>query len=876
MNVKSSFSELFMVLQRRLTVSVVIVLLFAQLGFCLNSRTEWLSLLELRSSLGIRGKDWPIKAEPCRNWTGVQCRNGGVVGINISGLKRTRIGRVHPSFDVDALTNFTALASFNASGFMLNGSIPDWFGQNLNAMEVLDLRSCSITGFIPESLKGLNVLKTLLLSRNSLTGRMPSSLGLLSELSVLDLSGNSLSGSVPNSLSKLRNLTRLDLSSNFLSGSIPPKLGSLSNLHVLNLSDNELISSIPDQLGNLSKLVELDLGMNSLSGSLPDSLFTKLLDIHVLILGGNMFDGALPNSPWSLPSLHFLDVSSNNLTGPLPKFSDFSSTGATFNLSNNLFYGSLNTSSTKFKMIDLSGNYLQAVVQGGGNVTLTRNCLKTIPDQRDSEDCRLFYAQRSLSFAPGIQEPTQSPLPESESKNNKRVTFILAGTFGGLGFIVLVALVIILVLRHCSNRSTLALQRGTTNGGAVPEGDSPTPPKGPVFVKSVGKSFTFEQILHLTGNFSETNIMKHGHSGDLYLGVLEGGATVVIKKVDLNLFKRESCLIELGLLSKVSHARLVPILGHCLENENEICIIYKYMPNGDLATSLHRVTDSDGKLQSLDWITRSKIAIGAAEGLAYLHECSPPIVHRDVQASSILLDDKFEVRLGSLSEVTSQGDLHQSVFSRLFSKPLSFNQVNPGTSSVSSDYDVYCFGKILLELVTGNLDVSKSDDASTKEWLEQTLSYITIYDKERVTKILDPSLIIDEDLLEEVWSMAIVARSCLNPKPSKRPLMRHVLKALENPLKVVRVDNGSSERLRTTSSRRYWSSALFGSWTHSSSESVTAIGNAREGTSSFKQSYRVGSQGSAGYDHSSSNKRSSNEIFPEPLEMQDVEIGDAR
>ncbi|KAE9600096.1 putative protein kinase RLK-Pelle-LRR-XIV family [Lupinus albus] len=824
-----------MVVQRRLTLSAVIILLFVQLGFCLNSRTEWLSLLELRSSLGIRGKDWPIKAEPCRNWTGVQCRNGRVIGINITGLKRTRFGRVDPSFNVDALANFTILASFNASGFMLNGSIPEWFGQYLSALQVLDLRSCSITDLIPESLKGLSMLKTLLLSGNSLTGRIPSSLGLLSELSVLDLSGNSLSGSVPNSLWKLGNLTSLDLSFNFLSGSIPPELGSLSNLHILNLSDNGLTGSIPIQLGTLSKLVELDLGMNSLSGSLPDSLFSRTFDIKVLILRGNMFGGALPNSLWSLPSLRFLDLSSNNLTGPLPKLANVGSNGSIFNLSINLFYGSLNISLNRFKMIDLSGNYLQGEVQGGGNVTLSRNCLQIIPDQRDLRECRLFYSQRNLPFTPGVQEATQSPFPKSESSNNKRVIFILAGTIGGLGFTVLVVLVLILILRHCSNHSTSAIRRGTTNGGPIPEGESPTPPKDPVFVTGVGEAFTFEQILHLTGNFSEANIIKHGHSGDFFWGLVEGGATVVVKKVDLNLFKRESYIVELGLLSKVSHARL-----------------------------------------SLDWITRLKIAIGAAEGLAYLHESSPPLVHRDVQASSILLDDKFEVRLGSLSEVTSQGDLHQSVFSRLFSKPLSFNQGNPGTSSVTSDFDVYCFGKILLELVTGNLDVSSSDDATTKEWIEQTLSYITIYDKERVTKILDPSLIVDEDLLEEAWAMAIVARSCLNPKPSKRPLMRHVLKALENPLKVVREDNGSSARLRTTSSRRSWGTAFFGSWRHSSSENATSTGNAREGTSSFKQSDRVGSQSSTGNDHSSSHKRSSNEIFPEPLEMQEVEFGEAR
>ncbi|XP_061358057.1 probable LRR receptor-like serine/threonine-protein kinase At2g16250 [Gastrolobium bilobum] len=869
-------------LQRGLALSAVIMLLLVQLTMGLSSETEWVALFKLRSSLGIRGKEWPLKAEPCLNWTGVRCRNGRVVGINVTGLKRTRTGRLHPNFEVDSLTNLTLLESFNASGFMLNGSIPEWFGQSLGALQVLDLRSCSITGVIPDSLGGLSVLKSLFLSGNSLTGRMPPTLGLLSGLSVLDLSRNSLSGTVPNSLSKLGNLTRLDLSSNFLSGSIPHELGGLSNLQILNLSNSALTASVPPQLGNLSKLVELDLSMNFLSGSLPGSLFSStLVALQVLILSENLFHGSLPAKMWSMPSLHFLDVSSNNLTGPLPKFSNnVSSTGAIFNLSNNLFYGSLslNTSLNKFKMIDLSGNYLQGEVPGGGlsNVTLARNCLQMISNQRGLEDCRLFYVRRNLHFDPGEQEPIQPPFL-GKSRSNKSVIFILAGIFGGLGLTVLLVLVLLLVLKQCHKHNSLVIQRGTVEGGPVPDGGRPTPPKDPVFVTGVGESFTFEQIVRLTGNFSEANIIKHGRSGDLYWGVLESGATVVVKKVDLNLFKRESYIVELGLLSKVSHARLVPILGQCLENENEKCIVYKYMPNGDLATSLHKVTSSDGKLQSLDWITRLKIAIGAAEGLAYLHECSPPLVHRDVQASSILLDDKFEVRLGSLSEVTAQEDLHQNVISRLFSKPPSSNQVNSGTSSVTCADDVYCFGKILLELVTGNLHVSKSDDAAAKEWLEQTLSYISIYDKERVTKIVDPSLIVDEDLLDEVWAMAIVAMSCLNPKPSKRPPMRYVLKALENPLKIVREENPSSARLRTTSSRRSWSTAFFGSWRHSSSESATATGNAnKEGTSGFKQSGRVGSQGSTGNDHSSSNKRSSNEIFPEPLDMQDVETGEAR
>nr|CAD1832850.1 unnamed protein product [Ananas comosus var. bracteatus] len=109
-------------------------------------------------------------------------------------------------------------------------------------------------------------------------------------------------------------------------------------------------------------------------------------------------------------------------------------------------------------------------------------------------------------------------------------------------------------------------------------------------------------------------------------------------------------------------------------------------------------------------------------------------------------------------------------------------------------YDVYCFGKVLLELVTGKFGISasKSDDAATNEWLGRILPYVNINEKELITKIIDPSLIVDEDHLEEVWAVSIVAMSCLNPKPSKRPPVKYILKALENPLKVVREDNNNS------------------------------------------------------------------------------------
>lgn len=161
----------------------------------------------------------------------------------------------------------------------------------------------------------------------------------------------------------------------------------------------------------------------------------------------------------------------------------------------------------------------------------------------------------------------------------------------------------------------------------------------------VGNSFTCDEILQATDFLSQSNLIKHGRSGDLFSGVLEGGIQVVVKKISLSSIQKESYYItpELEILhklphSKIAHSRIVPLLGHCSENMNEKYLVYEYMPNKDLSSHFSRNNVSDGddcrQLRSLDWKTRLKIAIGAAEGLCYLHhECVPPIVHRYISLS---------------------------------------------------------------------------------------------------------------------------------------------------------------------------------------------------------------------------------------------------
>ncbi|KAI4295523.1 hypothetical protein L6164_035563 [Bauhinia variegata] len=890
-------------MDRRSIVSFgFLLLLLFQLTFeqlePLSSPTEGAALFELRSSLGLRSKEWPRKADPC-SWNGVQCENGRVVGIHISGFRRTRIGRRNPQFAVDALANLTLLQTFNASNFLLPGPIPDWFGQQLFSLRVLDLRSCSINGTIPSSFGNLTNLTSLYLSDNRLVAQIPDTLDQLLGLSVLDLSQNSLTGSIPSWFTFLGNLSSLDISANFFSGPIPAGIGNLSKLQYLNLSNNGLTSSIPAQLGNLSNLVDLDLSVNSLSGpvpsdlkglrnlkrliisnntlggTFPEDLFQNSLQLQFIVLSHNNISGALPDELWSLPRLRFLDVSVNNFTGMLPNFSlAANATPAELYISHNMFYGGLTPVLIRFSFIDLSSNYFEGKVLDFmfNNASLDTNCLQNVSNQRTFEECASFYTKRGLAFD-NFGRPNST---ESGGKSNKN-TIILAAVLGGLGLILLLALVLISLLL-CARKRRNSNRRG--NGvGPAPAGGSPSHPGVLINFSNVGDSFTYQQLLQASG-FSDTNLIKHGHSGDLFNGILESGIPVVIKRIDMPSNKKDAYLSELDFFSKVSHSRFVPLLGHCLDKENEKFLVYKHMPNGDLLNCFYRKTTSDdGTLQSLDWITRLKIATGVAEGLSYLHhECDPPFVHRDIQASSILLDDKYEVRLGSLSEVCIQeGDSHQSKITRLLRLPQSSDQGTSASSTSVCAYDVYCFGKILLGLVTGNLRIGASSDGEGKEWLEQTISYITIYEKELVTKIVDPSMIVDEDFLEEVWAMAIVARSCLNPKPSRRPPMKYVLKALENPLKVVREENSSSARLKATSSRGSWNAALFGSWRQSSSD-VTVIpassGARVEGVSSLKHSGTTGSQGSnhnGGGDFSSSRRRQSKEIVPEPLNLQDVE-----
>eukprot|EP00249_Psilotum_nudum_P028096 c3664_g1_i1 orf=191-3040(-) len=804
--------------------------------------SEMQALIRLKRSLKVEDGRWPIHTDPCSTWAEVKCENGHVVSLLISGLLPGVLGRRQPVFLMDALHGLPFLKNLNVSGYAIAGSIPSWFGE-LTELEVLDLSSTALQGSIPESFCSLSKLKILSLAQNNLSGFIPPACQHLISLTYLDLSSNRLTGPFPISLFNATGLVFLDLSSNLLTGGIPSNVGklsklrhlsltgnffkgrlpvgllTLSNLNHLDLASNQFSGSLPSNFQNVSKLVSLSLADNHFNGNIPDdisncvdltylnlstNLFTgeplsflsTLQNLANVSLSYNSFTGNLPTSLFSLPSLHYLQLSHNLFYGPLPTIRKWPNVSVTLDISFNFLNGS--------------------IPRGYLLISVRKNCFANVPKQHSKHACLSFY-KRSGLYLNGLVPPSALPqsnaIPLGVMQNRlyrtKRLAVILGGVAVGVLIIAFVGAIAL-----CFKYEGPLLRIGKVD--QVDAGRSYSEGAGvfSINLNALGEVFSLDQLLQATENFNPSHLIASGRSGDFYKGILDGGATVAVKRIQNSKVSKGFYLNELEIFGTASHTRLVSLLGYCLVVPDEKFLVYKYMPNGDLASTLQRkggLCHGEDRLQPLDWITRMKIAIGVSEGLTYLHhECSPPIVHRNIKANSILLDSKFEVRLGSLGDACVQdGEQHPGLIARLLGLSQLSVQVDSGSSGASCAKDVYCFGKLLLELLSGKVGISNQSDPCRDLWVEWALFVINTRDKESISKLVDPSLIIDEDLLDEVWAVAIIAKACLNPKPSKRPNMRHILKALESPRKVTREENLNDNMVSRTSSHSSWNEALF-------------------------------------------------------------------
>ncbi|XP_057782516.1 receptor-like serine/threonine-protein kinase NCRK [Salvia miltiorrhiza] len=293
--------------------------------------------------------------------------------------------------------------------------------------------------------------------------------------------------------------------------------------------------------------------------------------------------------------------------------------------------------------------------------------------------------------------------------------------------------------------------------------------------------FSYSELENATDKFSDTNLVGVGGCSHVYRGNLRDGRTVAVKKM-----KRQGgpdaehvFLAEIQLIARLHHCHVVPLLGYCLQHQGknaERLLVFEYIPNGNLRECL------DGELgQCLGWNTRVSIALGAARGLEYLHDAAAPrILHRDVKSTNILLDERWRAKITDLGMAKHlQNDGILSCSSSPDRMQGTFGYFAPeyaivGRASLKSD--VFSFGVVLLELITGRKPIHKSSNKGA----ESLVIWATarLHDSKRVIEELPDPHLQGKFEEEEMQVMAYLAKECLLLDPDSRPTMSEVVQIL--------------------------------------------------------------------------------------------------
>nr|GEX84666.1 protein NSP-interacting kinase 3-like isoform X1 [Tanacetum cinerariifolium] len=374
-------------------------------------------------------------------------------------------------------------------------------------------------------------------------------------------------------------------------------------------------------------------------------------------------------------------------------------------------------------------------------------------EHNSENDCSLVYPE-PLSFPPdGITCKTSS------GDKNRRLAIALSTSFGGV--LVLILVVVLLIWWRYRKNQQIFFD--------VNEQYDPEVCLGHL------KRFTFKELRAATDHFHAKNIIGKGGFGIVYKGSLSDGTVVAVKRLkDDNSFGGEiQFQTEVETISLAVHRNLLRLWGFC-STENERILVYPFMPNGSVAS---RLKDHIHGKPVLDWPRRKNIALGTARGLLYLHEQSDPkIIHRDVKAANILLDEDFEAVVGDfgLAKLLDHRDSHVTTAVRGTVGHIAPEYLSTGQSSEKTD--VFGFGILLLELITGQKALDFGRAANQKSVMLDWVKNLHLDGK--LNQIVDKSLKNNFDRIE-LEEMVQVALLCTQFAPLNRPKMSEVLRMLE-------------------------------------------------------------------------------------------------
>lgn len=295
---------------------------------------------------------------------------------------------------------------------------------------------------------------------------------------------------------------------------------------------------------------------------------------------------------------------------------------------------------------------------------------------------------------------------------------------------------------------------------------------------SMGNSrfFSYDELYQITDGFSAQRLLGEGGFGSVYKGRLPDYKDVAVKRLkDGGGQGEREFQAEVEIISRVHHRHLVSLVGYCISNDQRL-LVYDFVSNNTLHYHLH-----GHGMPVLEWSARVKIAAGAARGIAYLHEdCHPRIIHRDIKSSNILLDNNFEAKVADFGLARLALDAVTHVTTRVMG---TFGYMAPEYASsgkLTERSDVFSFGVVLLELITGRKPVDASrpmGDESLVEWARPLLS--RALDTGDLEGLVDPRLKMKLDEVE-MFRMVEAAAACIRHSASRRPRMSQVVRVLES------------------------------------------------------------------------------------------------
>ncbi|KAM7527461.1 hypothetical protein LguiB_030871 [Lonicera macranthoides] len=686
-----------------------------------------------------------------------------------------------------SLTDSTLLVSFQASKCGIVGTIPDIFGSFPN-LENLRLSYNNLTGSLPPSLAKSGIQHLWLNNQvQGLSGRIDV-ISTMTQLQQVWLHVNQFSGPIPD-LSNCTSLFDLQLRENHLTGVIPLSLTSLPKLANVSLQDNVFQGPVPSfrkevqvnigtensfcntspgpcdpqvtillavaaDLGYPMALAEswkgndpcrdwkfiscdskgrvnvINLGKQDFEGEISPAI-ANLTALKTLLLNDNKLTGSIPNSLTSLEQLQQLDVSNNNISGKIPEFGSH----VTLKTNGNPFIG---------KDLPTEGS------EGGGS------------SSGGSSSGGSFFGGSSSS---------KSSLPAW------LIALIII-----IVVIIMVALCLFIYKRYVKKRSPTGKEKRKKDDvnayDKIGGGSSDQSSNNDMHIYGSGNvAISFDILKEATNNFSEDNILGRGGFGVVYKGKLNDGTVIAVKRMESAVARKKGhseFQAEIEVLTKVRHRHLVALNGFC-DNGNEKLLVYEYMANGTLGQHLFHCKEMG--FPSLTWKQRVAIGLDVARGIEYLHSLAQQsFIHRDLKPSNILLGDDMRGKVSDFGLVKNAPDGKYSVETRLAG---TFGYLAPeyaATGRVTTKVDVFAFGVVLMEMITGRkaLDESMSEEEShLVTWFRKVLS-----NKDWVRACVDPKLEPNEETFESIYAVAELAGHCTTREPYQRPDMGHAVNVL--------------------------------------------------------------------------------------------------